>query len=103
MDRNEFVSKFKDKLDEWNADIDQLEARAGRASENLRDEFKAAVNDLRQKRDEIDDALADFGDSMQEALADVMEGIHEAGEDLGASIADARNRFRHHDEDSSTS
>ena len=103
MDRNEFVSKFKDKLDEWNADIDTLEARAGKAGENLRDEFKAAVNELRQKRDEIDDGLADFGDSMEEALADVMEGIREAGEDLGASIADAKNRFRHHDGDSAAS
>lgn len=103
MDRSEFVEKLKVKLDEWNADIDALEARAQKAGTGLREESKVMVNELREKRDDIDSKLADFGDSMEEALSDVMEGIREAGEDLKASIADARNRFRHHDGDSAAS
>ena len=101
MNRDEFVTKFKDKLDEWNADIDKLEARAQKAGTGLRDESKAMLKELREKRDDIDSKLADFGDSMEVALQDVVEGFREAGEDLGAAIADARNRFRHHDDNQS--
>lgn len=93
MDRDEFVAKFKSKLDEWNADIDQLEDRAKKAGAKVRAESGEALSELRDKRDSINTRLHELGQSLGEAWHDVREGLDEAGEDLRAAIVDARKRF----------
>lgn len=97
MDRDEFVSRFKAKLDEWNADIDELETRAERAGVKARGEAGKLLQGLRDKRDAVEQALKEVGQHVGEAWHDMREGIEEAGEDLRAGISDARNRFKQED------
>ena len=95
MDRDQFVARFKAKLDEWNEDIDQLEGRAQKAGAKLRQESRDRLNNVRQKHDAVNHGFRELRESIGEAWHDVREGLEEAGEDLRAAIADARNRFRH--------
>lgn len=95
MDRDEFVTRFKAKLDEWNADIDELENRAQDMGTRAREESRELLSDIRGRRDAISRDFRGLGQSIGEAWHDVREGLDEAGKDLGAAIADARKRFRH--------
>lgn len=97
--RDEFLAKFKAKLDEWNADIDELEAKAHKAGARLRGESERTVTQLQEKRDAVERDMKTLRGSLGDAWHDLREGLDEAGEDLRAAIADARRRFTRDAED----
>ena len=97
IDRDEFVKSFKLKLDEWSADIVDLEDRAARASATVREGSAHLVDELNEKRDEITQELKKLGQAVGDAWKDLREGLEEAGGSLHDGIVDAKNRFRHHD------
>lgn len=97
--RDEFLARFKAKLDELNADIDELEAQAHQAGAKLRGESERTVIKLREKRDEVEQDMKTLGRSLGDAWHDLREGLDEAGEDLRAAIADAKQRFRQDSQD----
>jgi len=99
VDRDEFVQKLKLKLDEWNADIEQLEGRAQRAGGRIREESGQLVARLRERRDHIEEDLRELRQSAGEAWHDLREGLEEAGEDLRAAIADARKHMKRREDE----
>lgn len=98
IDRDEFVRKFKLKLDEWSADIVELEDRAARASATVREGSANLLDELNEKRDEITHDLKRLGHAVGDAWKDLREGLEEAGGALHDGIIDAKNRFRHNDD-----
>lgn len=91
--RHDYIEKLKNKLDEWDADIDEMEASAQRAKADLKYELEDQIKSLRIKRDIASARLGELMDSGEEAWLDIKEGADEAWESLKAAIDKARSHF----------
>jgi predicted RNase H-like nuclease (RuvC/YqgF family) len=91
--RHEYIDKLKGKLDEWDADIDQLEERAQKAKTNLQFELKDQITALKLKRDIAKLKLSEIKDASEEAWEDVRTGAEQAWSDLKEAIEKARSHF----------
>ncbi len=92
--RDEYLDKFKAKLDEWNADIDKLEARAREAQDDARAQYESQLQALRVMRD---DALEQYN-QVQSAAVDAWDamakGTEKAWQAWVDAFEDARSRFK---------
>ncbi len=91
--RHEYIEKLKDKLDEWDADIDQIEANAQKATADIKFELEDQITSLKVKRDLARLKLAELMDSGEEAWQDIKEGADEAWSSLKDAIEKARSHF----------
>ena len=91
--RHEYVEKLKVKLDEWDNDIDELEASAKKASSDIKLEIGDQMTSLRIKRDIAKLKLSEIMDASEEAWEDVKEGAEGAWSDLKDAIEKARSHF----------
>ena len=93
-DRDEYLRQFKAKLDEWNADIDRLEAKAREVQADAQSEYQRQLAALRDMRD---DALKQYGE-MQNAAAEawdtLVEGSEKAWQAWADAFADARSKLK---------
>ena len=91
--RHEYIEKLKDKLDEWDADIDELEARAQKTTADLKFELEDQITSLKLKRDIAKVKLSELMDAGEEAWEDIKEGADEAWASLKEAIEKARSHF----------
>ena len=95
--RDEYLQKFKTKLDEWNADIDKLEAKARDAQADAQGQYHEQLESLRETRD---DALKRYNE-MQNATVDAWDAMAQGAEKAWQSwldaFADARSKFKPRD------
>ena len=91
--RHEYIEKFKNKLDEWDADIDELEAQAQKAKADLKYELEDQITSLKVKRDIAELKLSEIKDASEEAWEDFKTGAEEAWGDLKDAIEKARSHF----------
>jgi hypothetical protein len=91
--RHEYIDKLKDKLDEWDADIDKLEELATKAKAGLKFELEDQITSLKIKRDIAKLKLSEIRDASEEAWEDIKTGAEEAWDDLKDAIEKARSHF----------
>ena len=91
--RHEYIEKFKNKLDEWDADIDELEAQAQKTRADLKFELEDQITSLKVKRDIAELKLSEIKDASEEAWEDFKTGAEEAWGDLKDAIEKARSHF----------
>jgi peptidoglycan hydrolase CwlO-like protein len=56
-DKDAYVQKLHAKLDEWNAEIDKLKAKADKAEADSRVEYQKQIENLKQKREKAQKSL----------------------------------------------
>ncbi len=88
--RDEYLEKFKAKLDEWNADIDKLEAKARAAQADMQAEYREQLDALRRTRDE---ALKEY-DKVQNAAVDAWDAMVQGSEKAWQAWTDAFENAR---------
>ena len=96
MDRSTkdaYVEKAKAKLDQWNAEIDRLAAKAARGKADATIEYQNKMADLRRKRDAMNAEVQRLQKAGTGAWGDVKAGVEVAWEALGEAIDSARARF----------
>ena len=91
--RHDYIEKFKNKLDEWDADIDELEVRAQQTKAELETELVDQLASLRVKRDLAKLKLAEMMDAGEEAWEDIRQGADEAWASLKEALEKARAHF----------
>lgn len=91
--RDEYLAKLKSKLDEWDEDIDRLQAKAGDAQAEVRDQYHKQIERMREMRN---DAMARYSE-VQDAAADAWEAMAKSTEKVWktwfAAFDDARAKF----------
>jgi len=92
--RDAYVQKMKAKLDEWNADIDKLAAKAEAAEADAKITYNVQVENLRAKHAEAEQKLERLGAASEGAWEDMRTGIESAWESIGNATKDAFSRFR---------
>lgn len=92
--RHEYVEKLKQKLDEWNAKIDELEVKAKLAEMENRSKYESQLEQLKQHRDEIKEKINKMPESSEQAYRDLRKGIEGAWESLTDAYHKAKSHFK---------
>lgn len=92
--RDEYVRKMQAKLEQWNAEIDTLAAKAGKVREDLKNEYNAQINTLKEKQEAARPKMEELQRSGEDAWKDLKSGIEQAWTALGEAIDAAKSRFK---------
>jgi len=91
--RDAYVQKLKAQLDEWNADINKLEAKADQAEAQAKIEYHKRIADLRARRKEVEDMIGELHQAGEGAWEDLKQGLENSWEILKASFTKAKSEF----------
>ena len=91
--KDEYIGKLKHQLDQWNVDIDVLEARARAADEEFSESCAAYLEALKSRRDEAKVRLALLRNSAGDAWQELLKGSDEAWDSIRHALAEARKKF----------
>jgi uncharacterized coiled-coil DUF342 family protein len=92
--KDSYVQKLHTKLDEWNAEIDKLKAKADQVEAEKRAEYYREIENLRQKRSTLENKLEEVRSAGEEALDDLKSGVQNAWDTMEEALKSARSRFK---------
>ena len=92
--RHEYIEKFKAKLDDWDSEIDELEAKALKARADIKYEVEDQLTSLRLKRDLARLKMAEIKDASEEAWEDLKGGADEAWGNLKGALEKAWSHYK---------
>lgn len=93
MNREEYIDRMAAKLKEWNAEIDNLEAKARNAGTDTKKEIGEEVQNLRAKKQAAEYKLEDIKEAGEESWKEIQAEAEDALEDIKSSLENAINRF----------
>ena len=93
-DRDLYVEKAKAKLDQWNAEIAKLQAKADAAGADAKIEYRRQIDDLRAQRDAAEARLREVSEASDGAWADMKSGFDKAWDNVSDAFDKAMARFR---------
>ncbi len=91
--RDEYVHKLQGKLEEWNAEIDVLSAKAGKVTADVSKELHQQIDSLKYKQSDARRKIEEIRHAGEGALADMKSGVELALSALGEAADSARTRF----------
>lgn len=92
--RDEYIRTMQAKLEEWNAEIDVLSAKADKAAADVRNEYKEQIAALKVKQVAARQKIEELKHAGESALGDMKRGLEEAWSAMGKAIDAARSRFK---------
>ena len=92
--RDAYVNKMKAKLEEWNADIAKLEAKARQKEADAQQQYQAKIASLKEKRQTVEEHLDKMRQAGTDAWDDLKAGFEMAADSLGEALRSARSRFQ---------
>lgn len=93
-EKDQYVEKAKAKLDQWNAEIDKLQAKADEADAGSRIEYQKQLDEMRAKRDEAQVRLKELAEASDDAWEDVKAGFDKAWDNISGAFQSALSRFK---------
>ncbi len=91
--REAYVQKLKAKLDEWNAEIDKIAAKADQADAEAKIVYYKRMEDLRAKRKDVEDKIEELQQAGEGAWEGVKQGLENSWEILKESLKIAKSEF----------
>ena len=91
--RDAYVQKMKARLDEWNAEIDRIQARIDQADAESKIEYNKQLDELRAKRKEVEDRLEEVRQAGESSWNDLKQGLENSWEILKKSVDRAKSEF----------
>jgi len=91
--RDEYVEKLKGKLDEWNEDLDKLEAKSDHVKDDLKDKYQEELELVKKERDDIKTKATELFHASEEAWEELSVGIEVAWKKLTEAIDRAHSKF----------
>ncbi|WP_031432191.1 sll1863 family stress response protein [Methylomarinum vadi] len=91
--RDQYVAKIKAQLDQWNADIDRLEAKAKEAEADVRIEHQKEIEVIKAQRDQLVSKLGEVENASEEAWEDIKTGAESAWNSLDNALKSAADKF----------
>ena len=88
-----YEDKLKAQLDQWNAKIDLLKAKAAKAEADARVNCLETIEDLKNKRNQAREKLQELRQAGDNAWLDLKGGVEEAWNRLGDAVKSATSRF----------
>ena len=92
--REEYIEQLKEKLDEWNAKLDELKLQAKLGEMENREKLELEFENYQARRDEVRAKLEKMRASGEDAFQDLRQGAEQAFEALKESFHNARSHFK---------
>ncbi len=92
--RNEFISRMKDRLDDLDREIEDLKADANKLDAQARKEYEDRLHDLREKRREAKRRLDDLRSASEEKWQQLKDEAEHAWKALGNSFNYFKSHFK---------
>jgi len=81
-------------MDQWNAEIDKLEARARGVDAEARLQYQQRLQDLRAKQADLRDKVSQVQEAGEGAWDDLRAGLEHSQQALSGAIEAAISRFK---------
>jgi uncharacterized coiled-coil DUF342 family protein len=92
--KDQYVQKLHTKLDEWNAEIDKLKAKADKAGADSRVEYQKQIKNLQEKRQTAEKKMAELRSAGEGAWKDLKTGAQKAWDSMEEALKSARSKFK---------
>ena len=92
--RDEYIRTMQAKLEEWNAEIDILSAKADEVTADVKSEFNEQIKSLKAKQATARQKIEELQHAGEGAWGDVKSGLELAWTAMGEALDSARSRFR---------
>jgi len=92
--RNEFISKMKDRLDQLDDEIEKLKGKSDKLEADARKEYENRMHDLREKRREAKRTLDDLRSASEEKWQQMKDEAEHAWKALGNSFNYFKSHFK---------
>ena len=93
MNRDAYLEKAKAQLDEWNADLDKLEAKSRGAKADAKIKYDEQLTALRQRRDKAKQKFAEIQSASEDAWESLKQGAEDAWNSLKEAVTKAKSQF----------
>lgn len=93
INRDEYVQKLKNQLDQWNAESKKWEAKAKEAQASMKGEYEKQLNTLHSRRDEAMYQLKLLQGASTDAWQEMMQGADQAWKNMHEAFNKARSHF----------
>ncbi len=91
--REAYIRKLKAKIDEWNADIDKLAAKAKQVKAEKEIEYRDQIEALRSKRGEMEEKIAELRKGGETSWEDLRKNLERSWEALKEGYVAAKTRY----------
>lgn len=88
-----YEDKLQAQLDEWNAEIGKLKARADKAGADAKLEYYKQIENLREQQQEAKAKLDELRRAGEDAWEDLKAGMENAWDSLGKAVKTAASRL----------
>lgn len=92
--RDAYERKLAAQLDELNAEIDRLKARAAKAEADSEIDYQRQIDDLKAHREQARQKFHELRDASEDAWEEVRQGAERAWQDLSDAVRSASKKFR---------
>ena len=92
--RKAYEEKFDAQLDEWNAQIELLKAKADKAKAEVKIEYYETIETLQRKQNDAKANLRELKAAGDEAWEDLKTGAEKAWAEVKTAYHDASSRFK---------
>lgn len=89
-----YQQKKQAQLDEWQAEVDKLKAKASGASADAQLELNKEIEALEGKIEEGKTKLAEIADASEDAWESVKDGVESAWDSMKSAFSDAAAKFK---------
>ena len=86
--------KAKARIDQWNADIDKMQAKVHEAEADAKIEYEKQLDEMRAQRDEAEAKIKEIADSGDDAWDDMKAGFDKAWDSMSEAFNSAKSRFK---------
>ncbi len=91
--REAYLEKLRARMDEWNAEIDVLSAKAHQAKAEMKIEYLNELEDLRAKRRDLQQKIVEMEQASENAWQDLKQGLENSWTILKKSLTRAKSEF----------
>jgi len=90
MKREVYLEKFKAQLDEWNADLERLEAKGRKANADAKLKYDKEISSIRERMSEARKKAAEIQNANESAWEDLRQGAEDAWNRLKEAVQQAK-------------
>jgi len=91
--RKTYIEKMEQQILQWEKEIDELLAAAGKTRTKLKGEYKTSIEKINKRKAEAEKHLTELRASGEDSWEDLKKGFEDSWKELRSSIERAKSRF----------
>jgi hypothetical protein len=92
--RDEYIAQMKAKIDEWNAQFDELAAKVRQEKARIGPKYETQIAELTRKRDAAREKLKDLTDATENAWQALVQGAENVWDDFKETLRKSKDAFQ---------